>query len=226
MNNNEKDELRKEIEFLINKAKELEEKLKKIETQEKNTESLNILEQQLKSILPIPKKEKVNKISSVSNNDAKLLLVLNKFPSEIATNTIDALNNWFKELSNEALEDINNLYHLFIEKIKEIKINDIEDITLSAALTNGSHVIVLNVGSIGVYKYNSGAIEPILKNTEKDTINAEIISNDEYQTIVLLSASETDDLSDERIKIINKNTNREQLALDLLEFKEENKKML
>ena len=223
MNNNEKEEIKKEIESLITKAKE--EKLKEIESKEKNTESLNILEQQLKTILPIPKKEMVNKISNVSNNEAKLLLVLNKLPNDTATNIIEELNNWFNSLSKEILSDINNLNNLFIEKINQLEINNIQGMTLSAALSNGNNVIVLNIGNIGVYKYNTGAIEPILKNVEQDKINSEIISNNDYQTIVLLSAGESDDLSDERIKIINKNTNREKLALDLLEVNE-NKKML
>ena len=40
---------------------------------------------------------------------------------------------------------------------------------------------------------------------------------------MLFSTSSKEDLTDEKIKIISKNTNREQLALDLLKNEEEKK---
>ena len=71
-------------------------------------------------------------------------------------------------------------------------------------------------GKSNIYTYYGGKIKKFdLKNVIGE-LNFEVLNNKDYSKLVLLSKSDNQDLTDEKVKIITNKTDRESLARELL----------
>jgi hypothetical protein len=71
-------------------------------------------------------------------------------------------------------------------------------------------------GRSNIYTYYGGKIKKFdLKNVIGE-LNFEVLNNKDYSKLVLLSKSDNQDLTDEKVKIITNKTDRESLARELL----------
>lgn len=142
-------------------------------------------------------------------------------PSKEETNIVSKyIEEWFYELPVQRLVNTTALCQSLISIIRELGLLEMKGISLSCALNNDENTIVARVGNAPIYKYINGEIQPI-NVIENTLISTEILNNNDYQTIVLFSNDEKDDLSNERIKVISKNTDRQKLAVDLIDFNEQ-----
>lgn len=223
----EKEMIQLELNDLLKKVEILQEKIKKIDASKPKTKAeLQVLEYMLKNVLKKPEKkeESTNRIINVSNknlNNTNLILTLSKMPSKEETNIVSKyIEEWFYELPVQRLVNTTALCQSLISIIRELGLLEMKGISLSCALNNDENTIVARVGNAPIYKYINGEIQPI-NVIENTLISTEILNNNDYQTIVLFSNDEKDDLSNERIKVISKNTDRQKLAVDLIDFNEQ-----
>lgn len=227
----EKEKIQLELEELLKKVELLKGKIQELETPKtKTNEELKILENLLKNVLDKPKEKdkSTSKIINIDNrflNNANLTLTLNKMPTPEETNIISRyLEEWFYELPAHKIVNSTYLCHSLISIIRELGLLEMKGITVACALNNDEKTIVARIGNTPIYKYTNGEIQPI-NIAENTLISTEILDNTDYQSIVLFTDNEQDDLSNERVKVISKNTDRQKLAVDLLEFHEPSHKV-
>lgn len=243
--------IKEEISVLLRNVKKLEGELKSLEESKEDTATpselpaeLIALEQELKSILPIPLEEKkysedslkmleaqlkmalpqpkgnesrINQritISHISIPEFKLIAVLNNLQED--NTAFNRLSKWFSVLPVESFDDIESLNKAYLSVLDEIGIPLMEDLSFSSVIFTGDKTIVAKFGKSPIYKYNNGEIEPI-EQLSQESLASIVMDNNDYQSIVLFSNGNEDDLEDDRIKIITKSTDRDKLALELLE---------
>lgn len=232
--NTKKEEIQNQIVELLKKVSELKSQLGEMEEEELEVESeleislpeekkyteeeLKSIESQLKSFLPVPKEE-IKRISSIIEinhmeiPNTKLILVLNQMPENLNT---DEIMKWFAGLNIETLQDVATLKDIYMQKIQETGIPTIEGMTLSSTILTEDNTIVTNLGKVPIYKYTNGEIENIDELSQKE-LSSIIIPTNDYQTIMMYTDGEKESIEDDKIKVINSKTNRDELALELLE---------
>lgn len=244
--------IKEEISVLLRNVKKLEGELKSLEESKEDISTplelpaeLIALEQELKSILPIPleaekkysedllkmlevqlktalqqPKENESRINQkitirhISIPEFKLIAVLNNLQED--NTAFNRLSKWFSALPVESFDDIESLNKVYLSVLDEIGIPLMEDLSFSSVIFTGDKTIVAKFGKSPIYKYNNGEIEPI-EQLSQESLASIVMDNNDYQSIVIFSNGNEEDLEDDRIKIITKSTDRDKLALELLE---------
>lgn len=150
------------------------------------------------------------------NENFKLFSVFNDFTSEEELLKInDSLNTWFSSLHESIFLNVDRVYGEYLNKLIEIKeyLENQEILgSFSGAIVGDNKTIVSKVGNTAVYKYfNEGFDEMSVKGLLK------IISNDTFNFIVLSSNNEYNNLSDNRIKIVSSNIDKDDITKVILE---------
>ncbi len=71
-------------------------------------------------------------------------------------------------------------------------------------------------GKSNIYTTYYGKIEKFELKNKYSELNYEVLNNDDYNKLILLSKTDMQDFSDDKIKIITKQTDREELARELI----------
>lgn len=163
------------------------------------------------------------------NSDFKFLAVLNDIPEKHAgAIAMDDMERWFLSLKSEIFSNLNLLYAEYVNKLMDfgktfVGIETGSFPTFSGVIVGPYSSLIVSIGDTTIYTYRNGKIKPFT--TEYDKVfsivnglkmRSNIIENDKYASLVLISNGEYESLSNDRVKIIARNTKREDLAQSLL----------
>ncbi len=184
-------------------------------------EILSLLEKQIIGVTEEEKELKsVVAITPHPNNENfKLFAVFNDFADEELLFKIeDDINNWFSSLNDSIYLNIDRIYGEYLNKLVNIK-EKLEEQefalgSFSSAIVGENKTIISKVGNTNIYRYSNGSIDDL---SVKGLLK--ILSNDNFDSLVLMSKGEYGNILDNRIKIVSKNVTKEELVERLFESK-------
>ncbi len=193
---------------------------------------LEILATDLKNMILEEEKEKRQKtksritiLSHPMNQNFKFYSVVDNISSNQESKIIDDMNHWFITLEQNLFKDANTLYLVYLEKLKSLFSN--KRATYAGVILTEEKTIITSIGKKEIYTYHDGKIllldktnfklEPLEENEE---LISSIIKNDDYITLMLSTDGNLGNILDDKVKIITKKTDRDELAKELLESKE------
>lgn len=204
-------EIREEIEELEKKIEALKEEEKQIAlyviNKEKGTEGIltNIEE----DILSYDENKSSTYFAKyIEESNIKLFVCLNKLNKE----SEDRIKSIIDLLSSGLVTgNVDERYIKILSTAK--KLSEIVDngasFTLIAIDNNKTYAFA--EGKANIYEYDNGVINILELTNTIGELSYEVINNNDYIRLIVFSYSSIEDLNDEKIKIITKKTNREEL---------------
>lgn len=183
---------------------------------------LKLLEQQIKSFYPVPKKiVHPMLILTHPNQKCRLIATFNDVVDDDVTKMlINDMETWFLSLDEEMILDVSSLQTKYIEKLNEVSLkmkdSKTETSSYSSVLLSNGKTIVTRIGVSPIYLFDNGQIK-LLEQRNKDEFESTVIDDNAYTTLILFSNGANESIQDDKIKIVTRLTSREELAEELLE---------
>ena len=219
------DELRSKINYYESEIKKLKE--------ESDALTFAVMNEELeKDLNPLTEEEKVQ-IETLEKN---ILDYDTNRKSSFIAKAIDTKNikvfaslNDMNEADEKSIKDAIDalLVKLVTDDVDHGYIDSLETARKCSHIVNGlstfSMVVIVAEktyafaeGRSNIYTYYGGMIKKFELTNILGELNYEVLNNDDYSKLVLLSKSDSQDLTDDKVKIITNQTNRDSLAHELL----------
>ncbi len=225
-----------------NKNNELDHLEKELLNNEKSKINVLLEKQFLDYINDVSKQEETfsRKITFSNKNkfEFRIIAVLNGFTSpDFLEQQVKEIGDWFNNLDFDFYENYDSLHEVFIEQLKLInsKMRK-ENLTESKATFAGMIIakdktIIASVGDEKIYILHDKKIE-VLENGESKNkkyfgndeelyISSIILSNEDYVTLMIYNKGDEEHIADDEAKIVGRKTDRDKLAIELLESLEQ-----
>ncbi len=150
---------------------------------------------------------------AIDSKNIKVFASLNDMNSDDERNVKEALDALLIKL---VTDDVDHGYIDSLETARKCShiVNGLS--TFSMVVIVAEKTYAFAEGKSNIYTYYGGMIKKFELTNILGELNFEVLNNDDYSKLVLLSKSDSQDLTDEKVKIITNKTNRDSLAHELL----------
>lgn len=172
--------------------------------------------------------------SNKNKFEFRIVAVLNGFSTQdFLEELVKDLGDWFNNLDFSFYEDYESLHEAFVGRLRLINKETIErkytktKATFAGMIIAKDKTIIASVGDEKIYILHDKKIE-ILENGDSKNkryfgsdadvyVSSIVLSNDDYVTLMIYNKGDEEHIADDEAKIIGRKTDRDKLAIELLE---------
>jgi len=220
-------EIIEKLQEMENRIKVLEDSIVKLREEEKeivlyimnkgnsnksNEGLLNILEKQIVNYDENRKSTFITK--NIESVGVKIFISLNQLLEADKDKILPIIDEMTNSIQNKNLDE---RYIELLDTAKKISAIVENPETFTMIVLDNGKTYAYAEGDANIYAYDNGSIIPLKLTNTIAELHFEVLNSNDYVRLILFSyCDDNDDLSDDKIKIITKKTNRDDLVKELI----------
>ena len=220
-------EIIEKLQEMENRIKVLEDSIVKLREEEKeivlyimnkgnsnksNEGLLNILEKQIVNYDGNRKSTFITK--NIESVGVKIFISLNQLLEADKDKILPIIDEMTNSIQNKNLDE---RYIELLDTAKKISAIVENPETFTMIVLDNGKTYAYAEGDANIYAYDNGSIIPLKLTNTIAELHFEVLNSNDYVRLILFSyCDDNDDLSDDKIKIITKKTNRDDLVKELI----------